>query len=475
MPGNEWDSEAEADEGYSPPEQTSLYGIKLAPYSRSQPRIEWRDARGEHKQIVRTKVVVGSAPGSALLIQDPTVSRLHAEMDPAENGLWVRDLGSRNGTFVDGLQVTGALVPHGGRIRLGAVELVVDYNALPQRPVEIWKEARFGRLVGGSLAMGELFAKLAHVAPRDVSVLLQGETGTGKDVIARVIHEASNRADKPFVVVDCASLPENLLDAELFGHTKGAFTGAVAARPGAIEAAEGGTVFLDEIGELPLSMQPKLLRVLESRTVRRVGEVAYRNVDVRFLSATHRDLVRLVSAGAFREDLYFRLAVLPLHVPALRERREDIASLVEHFLGQLGESAGHALTPELVAQLVDLPWPGNVRELRNFVERALALGPREALAMLVRKDSPPTAAEAPAVPDASALPTPSPAAVQFATTDPVMFEAQYRDFRESWIDAGEKEYVRRLLLRHERNVTAAAKEAGINRTYIHRLIRKHNL
>jgi transcriptional regulator with GAF, ATPase, and Fis domain len=322
--------------------------------------------------------------------------------------------------------------------------------------------------------MRELFATLARLAPMDASALIHGETGTGKELVARAIHEASPRASGPFVVVDCAALPENLLDAELFGHTKGAFTGAVAARAGAIEAAEGGSVFLDEIGELPMSMQPKLLRALESRTVRRVGETAHREVDVRFISATHRDLLRMVSAGEFREDLYFRLSVLPVTVPPLRDRRDDIPVLVNHFLDQMG---GRGLaTDDLMRELVNRPWRGNVRELRNFVERARALGPAEALAMITQQVRPSSSSiETAAVADASA-PGPAPSLpVRFEGADPGMFEHGYRDFRESWIDAGEKEYIRRLLLRHNRNVSSAAKEAGVDRTYIHRLIRKHDL
>jgi DNA-binding NtrC family response regulator len=321
--------------------------------------------------------------------------------------------------------------------------------------------------------MRELFAMLARVAPMNASVLIQGETGTGKELVARAIHDASPRASGPFVVVDCAALPENLLDAELFGHSKGAFTGAVGAREGAIESAHGGTVFLDEIGELPMSMQPKLLRVLESRTVRRVGESTYRNVDVRFISATHRDLLTMVSAGEFREDLYFRFSVIPIRVPPLRDRKEDIEGLVNHFLAGAG---GGTVSPELMRELAGRPWRGNVRELRNFVERARALGTTEALAMSSADGTPrsdprqPVAGPAVAPADPAAAP-----AAGLGLGDPAMFEQVYKAFRESWIDAGEREYMRRLLLRHARNVSNAAREAEVDRTYIYRLIRKHDL
>ena len=471
-----------------PPEETRLNPLALTEQSRSQPRVTWVDGAGSHDAVIDGKVVLGSAPNSGIVVTDPTVSRLHAELETKYDGLWLRDLGSRNGTFVDGLQVLGARVPDKGKIRLGSTEFVVDYNPSQRRSVEIWPTAGFGKLVGTSVAMRELFATLARVAPMDASVLVYGETGTGKELVARAIHDASPRASKPFVVVDCAALPENLLDAELFGHTRGAFTGAHSARAGAIESAEGGTVFRDEIGELPISMQPKLLRVLESRTVRRVGEHTHRNVDVRFLSATHRDLLTMVNAGEFREDLYFRLAVLPIQVPALRLRKEDIEPLVSHFLRTVGGGAPAHIPAELMRELTTRPWRGNVRELRNFVDRARALGATEALAMTSQRevatssDLPAAGSGAPpgsvgslvAAPPASTPgfgPPPSP----LNPSDSRMFEQAYKDFRENWIDAGEKEYVRRLLLRHDRNVAAAAREAEVDRTYIYRLIRKHEL
>ncbi len=455
-----------------PVEETRLNPLALTEQSRSQPRVTWVDAAGKHDAVIDGKVLLGSAPGSGIVVGDPTISRLHAELEAKQDGLWVRDLGSRNGTFVDGLQVLGARVPDRGKIRLGSTELVVDYNPTQRRNIEIWPTAGFGKLVGTSVAMRELFATLARLAPMDAAVLVTGETGTGKELVARAIHDASPRASKPFVVVDCAALPENLLDAELFGHTRGAFTGAVNARAGAIESAEGGTVFLDEIGELPISMQPKLLRVLESHTVRRLGEHTHRNVDVRFLSATHRDLLTMVNANEFREDLYFRLAVLPVHVPALRLRKEDIEPLVTHFLRSSG---GPSHVPaELMRELLTRPWRGNVRELRNFVDRARALGATEALAMSSQRDI----IAAPEVSAASSAPSATSSNPPPTTTslrDARMFEQAYKDFRETWIDSGEKEYVRRLLLRHDRNVAAAAREAEVDRTYIYRLIRKHEL
>jgi transcriptional regulator with GAF, ATPase, and Fis domain len=416
--------------------------------------LRWSDAGGARTASVDGRVVLGAAEGAGIVVADPAVSRIHAELDVRDDGVWLRDLGSRNGTFVDGVQVIHARVPDRAQLRLGSTVIAAE-RAGAATPVELWPHERFGPLLGRSRAMRELFARLARVAPTDSTVLVQGETGTGKELVARAIHEASPRAAGPLVVVDCAALPEGVVDAELFGHAKGAFTGAVGARDGAIAAADGGTVFLDEVGELPLSVQPKLLRAIESRTVRRVGETAHRQVDVRFLSATHRDLRTMVNEGAFREDLYFRLAVLPVTVPPLRDRAEDVPVLLEHFTPR----GAARIAPDVAAEVARRPWLGNVRELRNFVERAVAFGAQEALAMQV--------APAPAPAQASA-------AAGWGGLE-ATFDRPLREAREAWIDALEREYVRRLLARHDGNVQEAAATAGVDRTYVYRLIRKHGL
>ena len=362
------------DEDPSTEEETSFHRSSTpAVVLRSEPQLRWVDGTGERTAVVVNRTIVGSSPRAGIVVQDPTVSRLHVELDPKEDGLWIRDLGSKNGTFVGSLRVTGAQIPSGGSLRIGAVEVQIDYETAPAKPVQLWEEPTFYGMVGGSVAMRELFARLARVASLNSSILIHGESGTGKELVARALHQASPRANKPFVVVDCAALPENLLETELYGHTRGAFTGAVAARPGAIELADGGTVFLDEIGDLPITMQPKLLRVIESRMIRRVGDPNYKQVDVRFVSATHRDLVTMVSNNEFREDLYFRLSVVPITVPPLRERKEDILLLVKHFLQKAGGS--NKLNVELINAIASRAWRGNVRELRNFVERVHALGP----------------------------------------------------------------------------------------------------
>ncbi|WP_394850500.1 sigma 54-interacting transcriptional regulator [Pendulispora brunnea] len=441
------------------------------------PHLMWRDLRGQHKvKLTMPSTLLGSASGVSVVITDTTVSRLHAEIELREDGVWIRDLGSRNGTFVEGVLVSRARVADGSKVKLGVTELTVVYDG-EQQPPELWPEESFGPLVGRTPVMRALFAYLSNIAKADSPVFIQGETGTGKELVAQAIHEASPRADKPFVIVDCAALPENLIESELFGHAKGAFTGAITARTGAIEAADGGTVFLDEIGDLPMSVQPRLLRALESGTIRRVGETSRRKVNVRFLSATHRDLRTMVNAGDFREDLYFRLAVLPVSVPPLREHLDDVPLLVERFLPR-----GVVASPEIVAQLTKRPWLGNVRALRNFVHRAAVMGAQVALSLSdtagegVPVASASNSAQFPAFSPSPSLPPPAPGSLPgVADFDPAIFDADFKRFRESWGDTGEREYVRRLLARHARNVSNAARAAGVDRTYLYRLIRKHLL
>ncbi len=451
-----------------PPEETTVQSATglLPPTMQTHPTLRWTDASGEHSVVLRERSLVGSAENANLVIADRTVSRIHAELDPREDGLWVRDLGSRNGTFVEGVRVTGARIPEGGRLHVGSTDLVVHF-AQVEGSVDVWPGPRFGPLLGTSTCMRRLFAYVARVAKSDSPVLIEGETGTGKELVANAIHQASPRAKGPLVIVDCAALPENLIESELFGHAKGAFTGATRSRIGAIEAADGGTVFLDEIGELPIALQPHLLRVLETGTIRPVGETARKKVDVRFLSATHRDLRMMVNAGAFREDLYFRLAVIPVSVPPLRERMDDIPILVQSFM-----PPGVEASPEVIRTLMTRPWLGNVRELRNFVHRAAAIGTQSALQMAVDADPERLATT---VTDGRVPPGATFDPQKSSLLESVSFESDFRSFRERWSGVGEREYLRRLLTRNGNNVSAAAREAGVDRTYLHRLIRNHAL
>jgi two-component system, NtrC family, response regulator GlrR len=431
-----------------PPEDSETKTLRLdPPLTRSCPRILWQDASGTHVVVVDRPMVVGAASKADVVLIDPTVSRLHAELDPRSDGLWVRDLGSRNGTFVEEILVTEARVPDGARVRFGATSVALQRER-EEAPVDLWPEDKLGGLVGRSTPMRELYATIVRVGASDAPVLVHGETGTGKELVARAIHDCSHRASGPFVVVDCAALPEALLESELFGHAKGAFTGATGAHLGSFEAAEGGTVFLDEIGELPLAMQPKLLRALESRSVRRVGEPTHRPIDVRFITATHRDLRGMVNGGNFREDLYFRLAVLPVRVPPLRERIDDLPLLIESFAPTMLA----AERAELCRSLSERRLAGNVRELRNLVERASWLGRGSAI------DPPEEAAREPSDGGRDGC-------------NDLPFETSFHRFQRD----AERAYLRRLLVRHGGQVADAAHAAGLNRTYFYRLLRKHGL
>lgn len=313
---------------------------------------------------------VGTHTDAELRVVDETVSRIHVELTPRSDGVRVRDLGSRNGTYLSGARVNDVILEVEGTLTIGMTRLrVCVEDGDIEQPDEV---SRFGGVLGGSPPMRSLLGLLRRVAQSDATVLLQGETGTGKEVLAHAVHSGSSRADGPFVVIDCSGIPAELSESELFGHVKGAFTGAQTSRRGAFVDADGGTVFLDEIGELPLDLQPRLLRVLETGAVRAVGSDVTRTVDVRVVAATHRNLHKEVEEGRFRQDLFFRLSVITLTVPPLRERLEDLPLLVSHFADAV-RVADTSFGPNFMAALRRHTWRGNVRELRNVVERALLL------------------------------------------------------------------------------------------------------
>ncbi|HJL14402.1 MAG TPA: sigma 54-interacting transcriptional regulator [Sandaracinaceae bacterium LLY-WYZ-13_1] len=394
---------------------------------------------------------LGSHASNDLVVDHPSVSRMHAEVRVEPRGAIVQDLGSLNGTWLDGVRVERAWLRDGSLLRLGEVTVRFHRGTAALR-LPLASSERFGRLAGRSVPMRRAFAMLERCAASEATVLIQGETGTGKEGAAEGIHDASPRADGPFVVIDCGALPTHLLQSELFGHVKGAFTGAVDARSGAFEVAEGGTVFLDEIGELPLELQPKLLRVLAQRTIRRVGSTERREVDVRLVAATHRPLDELVNSGAFRADLYYRLAVLRVTLPPLRERLDDLPVLVAALLDELGAeaSARERLTSRAyLRRLRARSWPGNVRELRNHLERALVFEEEVE----------------PGPPDADDELPPE-------HVDP---SQSWSQARAQAIARFEKAYLRALLERHAGNVSRAARAAGVDRVYVHRLLRKHGL
>jgi DNA-binding NtrC family response regulator len=333
-----------------------------------------RVVRGAHvgrsSALGTLPLVLGSAPANALCIVDRHVSRKHCELFVRDDAIVVRDLGSTNGTFVDGVRVLEAIVGLDTCLRLGATELGLFETTLPSLK-SLGVGVTFGDMVGGSDAAQRLFASLRSIARSSLGCLLLGETGTGKELAARALHEYSGRAKQPFLVVDCASVGAQFIEDKLFGHERGAFTGAIGAVAGVFEEARGGTVFLDEIGELPLALQAKLLGVLERREVTRIGSHTAIKLDVRLLAATHRNLAEMSQLGLFRQDLLYRIAEFTLHIPALRERTEDIPLIAQTLLRR--EDSDQRLTTDAAAYLQQLQWPGNIRELRNVIRRASAL------------------------------------------------------------------------------------------------------
>ncbi len=392
-------------------------------------------------------LVVGTHPDAGLTLKDTTVSRYHVELSARPDGVGVRDLESTNGSYLGATRITEVVVEDQAVITVGKTQLRVGMiEADLGKPAE---QSTFGPAIGASPAMKQLFGILEKVAPTESTVLLLGETGTGKEVLAKAIHARSKRANRPFVVVDCGAVAPTLIESELFGHVRGSFTGAVSDRNGAFLEADGGTIFLDEIGELPLDLQPKLLRVLEAGTVRRVGEDKHRRVDVRVVGATHRDLEEEIAKNRFRRDLYYRLAVVLVTVPPLRDRLDDIPMLARHFVQGMGRG-DFELPRGLMARFAAYHWPGNVRELRNLVERALAGA------------------------DVEPLPQESTSARSLESNESIT-DLPFKEAKERLVESFTKEYLVVLLEKCNGNISQMAREAGIARNYVHRLVQKYGL
>ncbi|RKH08494.1 FHA domain-containing protein [Corallococcus sp. CA053C] len=395
---------------------------------------------------------LGKSPDCDIVLDDSAVSRQHLRLDVAEDRVVATDLGSYNGSFCQGLRFSELEVQPGVVLTLGSTQLKVMPEDTRERSRLLSSRDHFGALVGTSRKMREVFTFLERMAPGDSDVLIQGETGTGKELCAEGLHREGPRAKKPFVVVDLAGIAPSLIESELFGHVKGAFTGAHGERAGAFERAQGGTVFLDEVGELPLELQPRLLRVLERREVKRVGGNDYRTLDLRVVAATHVDLEAAVKAEKFRRDLFHRLAVLRVVLPPLRERPEDIPLLIDTVLERLGKPPS-ALSDQTRALLLQYPWPGNVRELRNVVARVVNLG-EESLPDID-----------PGVPHRAAS----------RAGGDVDLARPFKEAKEQLVEGFERDYLMSLLKRCEGRFNHAAREAGIDRVYLRKLMRKHGL
>jgi DNA-binding NtrC family response regulator len=434
--------------------QTGL--VNAGARGRAAPRTFQLQVLGDAPQTVALgarAVVVGAHASCDLVLTDAQVSRRHAELAIADGGVRVKDLGSTNGTWWQGSRITEVVVPPGATVQFGATPVRVSGAEAPAMPPS--ERTRFGAMVGTSVAMRELFAVLELAAPSDATILIEGESGTGKELAARAVHDASARAAGPFVVVDCSSIAENLIDSQLFGHVRGAFTGADRDRKGAFVEATGGTLFLDELGELPLPVQARLLRALEAQTVQPVGADRPVAVDTRVVAATHRNLARMVDAKEFRFDLFYRLAVVHVALPPLRDRADDLPALIASFYAARGADAG-PIDGDNLERLRRHGWPGNVRELRNVLERAWALsGPNPAfrgLRLWVEPTS--TAASFGEVVDTS-LP--------------------FKDAKERWNDHFERRYVAGVWAAHGNNISRAAEQSGLSRRHFRELLYKHAL
>ncbi|MFT3925035.1 MAG: sigma 54-interacting transcriptional regulator [Myxococcales bacterium] len=425
--------------------------------------------RGKELSIERERITVGRSKICDLVLSDQAVSGSHFEIQALDHGFLLRDLESTNGTYCGDVEVREVWIKHGQALRVG--QTVLRFEPL-EGTVEIASSAResFHELIGKSLRMREIFALLERAGPSDLTVLIRGETGTGKELVARAIHRASKRESRPLVVQDCSAIPKDLIESTLFGHEKGSFTGATDRKTGCFEQAEGGTIFLDEVGELDISLQPKLLRVLENRTIKRVGSTKEIPVDVRVVAATNRDLRKMVSQGTFREDLYYRLGVVTVELPPLRERPEDIPLLVDGFLRRVaarrfaGESKVFEVADEAMARLQSYAWPGNVRELRNTVERGASLA--ESSRLDVPDLLPISQYEGAEIVRVSA---------GGSATKYVDEGLPFKEAKQRVVDDFEAAYLRALLEKHGDNITRSAHAAGLTRYHLRELAKRYGI
>jgi DNA-binding NtrC family response regulator len=421
--------------------------------------------KGKKVTLHKTSTTIGKRETNDVALTDKTVSRQHLSIDYADDSFILHDKGSTNGSYLNGNRVKEAYLTPGDVIKLGNTQ--IEFRAFDEKvKIAPSSNEQFGLLVGTSLKMRQIFGILERISPTNASVIVEGETGTGKDLVARSVHEHSARRSRPFIVFDCSAVAANLIESELFGHEKGAFTGAVKSRRGAFEEAHGGTIFLDEIGELTSELQPKLLRALEQRQIKRVGGNATVNIDVRVICATNRNLRNEVTEGRFREDLYYRLSVVKVIIPPLRERPEDVPALVDKILrdGKFNRLPGGKLhvtrvEDDALKVLQRYQYPGNVRELVNTLERACSFAENQSISrahldyifsqmeheeegterLVVDKDLP------------------------------------FKEAKQKVLEVFEKEYLEDLVERNNHNLSAAAREAGIDRKHIRNLLKKYGI
>jgi DNA-binding NtrC family response regulator len=422
------------------------------------------DGPNKGKELVIAKEVIrgGRSSTNDLILTDKVISNSHFELVANENGFLLRDLESTNGTFCGEFRVKEAFLSPGQVFRVGSSK--IQFESLDEIvSIKLSESDRFHEVVGRSISMREIFATLEKVAPSDLTVLIQGETGTGKEKVAHALHHLSSRKNKPFIVQDCGAIPKDLIESVLFGHERGAFTGAHQQHRGCFEQASGGTIFLDEIGELDISLQPKLLRVLETREIKRVGGDKPVKVDVRVVAATNRDLRKMVEESRFREDLFFRLSVIHVLLPSLRSRREDIPLLIQAFMDDLSarRSASEplSLSPDALEALVSHEWPGNVRELKNIIERAASLADGSILTARDLIFSAPLHSNRNHHKDPSAE----------------VLGLSFKEGKARILEDFEAQYLRTLIKHHDGNISRASHEAGLTRFHLRELLKKYNI
>jgi transcriptional regulator with GAF, ATPase, and Fis domain len=423
--------------------------------------------KGKELVIERERITVGRSVICDLQLTDKAVSGTHFEVVASEKGVILRDLGSTNGTYAGDLRIQEVWVKPGTVIRVGQSRIQFE-PVKGMVEIDLSKDERFHDLVGKSVRMREIFATLEKVAGTELTCLVRGETGTGKELVAKAVHDGSRRATAPFVVQDCSAIPKDLIESTLFGHEKGSFTGATDRHRGCFEQADSGTIFLDEIGELDVSLQPKLLRVLENREIKRVGGDRTIPVNTRVVAATNRDLRQMVNEGTFREDLYYRLSVVQIELPSLRERPEDIPLLAKSFLSSFcerrfpGEAKEFTIAKDAMARLMGYPWPGNVRELKNTIERAASLADEMELTVM---DMMPTSQRTPA------HSMPSGANAEKYVED----EVPFKEAKQQVVDAFEASYLKALLEKYNDNVTRSAQAAGLTRYHLRELAKRYGI